>query len=137
MVSPVIHVRKAGYLLAELIRDGRQIDGQGLSQQRKTRRIIRVGVDDAADMRAVLVDVKVVGQVHGGIPCALQLPALEVGGDHILRLHPVVIHAAGLDNHHPALPINSTRVSAVHGYEPRAIYSQISFPDFLTQFFHR
>ena len=33
----------------------------------------------------------------------------------------------------PALAINSTRVAAVHGHEPGAIYSQIGFPDFLTQ----
>jgi hypothetical protein len=77
MVSPVIHIRKAGYFFAELIRDGRQIDGKGLSQQRKTRRIIRVRVDDAADLRAMFVDVKMVGQVDGGIPCPFQLPALE------------------------------------------------------------
>ena len=32
MIRTIIHIRKAGYLFAELICDGRQIDGKGLSQ---------------------------------------------------------------------------------------------------------
>ena len=137
VVARIIDVRRARDLVAEFIRDRREVSGNRTAERGKACGVIRMGVDDAADRGPALVNVEVVRQVDGGLPSPLHPPAFEVGHREVRRAQLLIIHAARLDDHQPPAPVDAAGISAVHGHQTGPEDSQICLPDLTSQLLKR
>ena len=137
VVTLIIHVGRAGDSVAELVGDGGEISRYRPSEQRKRRGVIRVRVDDAADLGTMAVKIKVVRQIHGRFVTPFDFAAVEVGHHKVRRAERVVVHAARLDQHEAALAVNAARVPRVHGHEARAKDLAVGLPNFPAEVLER
>ena len=77
-----------------------------------------VGVHHAADVLKAAVQLAVGVGVGGGVPLALHLFAgADVHQHHVLGGELVVLHAAGLDGHNAALPVDAADVAPGEGHQ--------------------
>ena len=70
---------------------------------------------DAAQAAEAPVEFEVGGRVAGGVQITLHAVALKVHHHHVLGLHHVVFHAAGLDNHQALLAVNGGHIAPGEG----------------------
>ena len=129
IVALIIDIRDARNFAAELVGDGGEVRGNRTAEQRETGRVVRMGVNDAADIGAVFIEIKMMREVDRGLPFTVDRFALEVGGDHVGGAHFFVIHAAGFDDDDAARAIDAAGVAAVHGDQAGAEDALIRFPD--------
>ena len=95
-----------------------------------------MGVDHALDIGECLIENKVGRSVAWGVEVAFNnLAALEVDNNHILCLHLVVAHAAGLDDNETFLAIDTWDIAPGEDNEALLHQVQIGLEYFLFQFF--
>ena len=94
-----------------------------------------MGMDDAAHLRPVFVDVEMMRQIHRGLPSPLNFATFKVSHGQICRAQLFIIHAARLDDHQATPPVNAAGIAAMHGHQPGAVNAQVCFPDFAPQLF--
>src|SRR6185369_16144146 len=105
----------AGDGAAELVRNGGEVNGDGLVHRRERGGVGGVRVDNAIHVRPVTVDVEMAGRVRGGLEFAFDDFAVQVHDDHLLRPQVFIAHAGGLDDDVLSLRIPRANIAAGPG----------------------
>ena len=74
VVALIIDIRDAGNFAAELVGNGGEVRGDRAAEQREAGGVIGMGVNDAADIGAVFVEIQMMREVDRGF----HLPSIDL-----------------------------------------------------------
>ena len=128
------HGARDGHGTAEVVGMGGAQTGDVPSGLREGRRVGGVRVDDATDVRILLVEPQVRVRVAGRAHDPLQHAAVRQRDDHeVFRLDGLAGHAAGLDDECPGLTVHAAGVAPREHHQPGPGEVPIGLTDLLTQ----